>query len=424
MRSIFITAGVLFPVAVIFTHRAIAPAIIVAGLAVALRYDLFRRGSAYFLDRGYWREPLVLAGLFYLGFCIWIGVTGFWAPRAGTAQLALGALAPVLAGGAAVWLALAAEAAVIRRWSKWILAAGVTAVALLLVEAATGGAIRHYIPYTDSSPDRVRDLIGLGRGTTIVVGVSTALVALAYDVTARRFLALILFAAMAIAAAAFPIKANVVALAFAGAAYLIALKWPNGVLVALGALFASALLIALAAVFIPAERVIDVYSSHLPASSAHRLVIWQNAAREALECLPWGCGADFARVIHQRGEQFDMASLAHPLSLLPTHPHSLFLQVWLELGLPGVLLFSAACSFALKALLAAPLSRLEKAAAAGAIAAFTVSALVEFSFWQVWRVSAPLYAALIIAVLYRRRVSTPSFTREVAFETRDVQIRH
>ena len=83
------------------------------------------------------------------------------------------------------------------------------------------------------------------------------------------------------------------------------------------------------------------------------------------------------------------------LPALPIHPHNVFLEIWLELGIPGVILFGAVIVAGTAALLAARLSRWGVAAAAATAVAVFVTAMVETSLWQVWR-----HGAIVIAVLY------------------------
>ena len=88
------------------------------------------------------------------------------------------------------------------------------------------------------------------------------------------------------------------------------------------------------------------------------------------------------------------------LSVSPNHPHNVFLQIWLELGLPGVAATAAFIWFGLSALMRAQLSRAVGAASAGAFVAIVVSVMVEGSLWQVWRLAAMALAASGVALAH------------------------
>jgi O-antigen ligase len=171
---------------------------------------------------------------------------------------------------------------------------------------------------------------------------------------------------------------------------------------ALASVIIGALLLSPLAAYIPAERVIE-NGPPLPLSWLQRLFIWRESARAAFDCLPFGCGPDYARAFKEFVPAIIIPGAPGPLPGLPVHPHNLFLQLWLETGLPGVLLFAAFVYCGADALARAPLSAGEKAAAAATAAAMLVSALVEMSLWQVWRLAAPALAGLFIALAVQRR---------------------
>jgi O-antigen ligase len=85
---------------------------------------------------------------------------------------------------------------------------------------------------------------------------------------------------------------------------------------------------------------------------------------------------------------------------MPTHPHNAFLQVWLELGIPGVAALALLIYFGMTTLTRARLSKAVTAAAAGAFAAIMVSLTVEASLWQVWRLAAMGLAASGVALAH------------------------
>ncbi|MDE1145480.1 MAG: O-antigen ligase family protein [Azospirillaceae bacterium] len=77
--------------------------------------------------------------------------------------------------------------------------------------------------------------------------------------------------------------------------------------------------------------------TRMPFSFRHRIEIWDVAARRILEKPLLGWGLDSSRHIPDEGE----VSKFHPeSSIIPLHPHNLFLQILLELGVAGGLLYA------------------------------------------------------------------------------------
>src|SRR5690606_28261313 len=72
----------------------------------------------------------------------------------------------------------------------------------------------------------------------------------------------------------------------------------------------------------------------LPNTTRYRIQIWWFVSERIYEHPILGWGFDAARYIP------DMGVTPYPgkEAVIPAHPHQVFLQAWLELGLPGVLL--------------------------------------------------------------------------------------
>jgi O-antigen ligase len=76
------------------------------------------------------------------------------------------------------------------------------------------------------------------------------------------------------------------------------------------------------------------FHTDIAASGDYRLYIWDFAAHQTLKHLPFGIGIDGSRSL----QQGDATAPFLDGDLLPIHPHNVPLQIWLELGFPGVLL--------------------------------------------------------------------------------------
>ena len=133
----------------------------------------------------------------------------------------------------------------------------------------------------------------------------------------------------------------------------------------------------------------------LPPSWHQRLAIWEASGQAIQGCLPFGCGADYSRALKESWAMIEIPGSPILVSTMPTHPHHLFMQLWLELGLPGVLIAVTGVVMSGRAVLAGgKLSTHAIAAGVAIVAAATFSSLVEASLWQVWRLCAVGFAFL------------------------------
>ncbi len=410
--GMFLFCAAFLPLIIPFAHKGPAPMVLLMGLAAATRGEPWRKGVPHFLLHPDLSDPLTRAALALAAFALWMAFSGLWAPRADAPRLALNVAAPLLAGGIIVWEVARrprAESELLARILAW---GAAVSILLLLIEALTGGALRDLAPPADHSFERSRDWKELGRGATVAVAILFGALLLIGRLTKRRIVVAALFAAALIASVIFGVTSNAAAIVLGAAVFAAARLRPGATVMALVWVIIGALFLSLFAVLIPAERVIESGAA-LPISWLQRLFIWRESARAALDCLPFGCGPDYARTFKESVDAVFIPGAPGPLSGLPVHPHSLFLQIWLETGLPGAIAFAVFILNGGFALMRARLSNEEKAAVAATAAATLVSALVEMSLWQVWRLAAPALAGLFIALAVQRRDTTAA-TREPA----------
>lgn len=403
IMAVLIALACLLPVWTALAHRAIAPTLLLMGLAVATRAEPWRLGVAAFLTRPDWTRPLTRAAVFFSAFCAWTAITAIWAPRH-DASLALNIFAPVFAGGAVIWEISRRRPQDASRIGAALAVAGAAAIMLIAFEGVTGGFLRSITPPDDVTLGRTRDMIAVGRGATIIMVTIFGALLLLYRRGVRRAYLVLFFAAALFAALRLEIFSNVAGMLLGAFVFAAALSRPRLATILFGALMIAMLIFAPLAVLVPADRAIEELAGLAPVSWLQRLVIWRTAAEHALSCLPLGCGADYARTIAREGGKIVIPGAAAPLNVMPLHPHNLFLQIWLEMGLPGALLFGGALASAIQALHAARLSALEKAAVAATAAGFFVSAMVEASLWQVWRLCVPMLAGAYIAAARQQRL--------------------
>lgn len=383
----------LLPLTVAFGHRGVAPWLLLASIPAFLRGDFWLAAFGALFDKLEPAKPFFAGFLCVVAFCGWIFLSGFWSPR-GMPSLALWVLAPALIGGSVVWFALHLSP----RWAFRLGAAFALSIAagmtVLAFEGATGGALRAALP--PEAPTRAKDAIALGRGVTALV---PALFPAALIVAAiwNRLAATALLALGVAAAVLNDVDANAVAIAAGFVAAVAAFKIKDRIVPVLTGAAIGLLVLSPLAAFIPVETIFDA-ADGAPPSSLHRLAVWRETALRIPEGLPFGFGADYARIWKESAAMVAVPGAARPLSTMPTHPHNLFLQIWLELGFVGVAAMAGFFYFGARVLTAAKLRAPIIAAAAGAFAAILVSVMVEGSLWQVWRLAAMALAAMGVAL--------------------------
>jgi O-antigen ligase len=158
---------------------------------------------------------------------------------------------------------------------------------------------------------------------------------------------------------------------------------------------------------LPTPTTAELHGRYLPSSWSHRIVIWQFAAERIADKPFLGWGLDASRRIPGGREMIPWrmdADARNPegwisqVQRLPLHPHSLALQVWLELGAPGAI--------ALALLLYLLVTRAAVVAGsvdaqAGVVALVFAGMLISnisYGAWQSWWLST-LWLIAAIAIL-------------------------
>jgi O-antigen ligase len=137
---------------------------------------------------------------------------------------------------------------------------------------------------------------------------------------------------------------------------------------------------------------------HIPESAEHRLYIWEFTSHKALIHPVRGWGMDSSRHLAVHATNI----LLRGKSPLPLHPHNSILQLWLELGLAGVLIFAAFMAslfYTVKHSLTTPL---DKAIAVSSLTAYMVIGFTAFGIWQEWWLSAGFLLTLSLVILNKK----------------------
>jgi O-antigen ligase len=360
-----------------------APAAGVAGgLALAPLLALFGAIGAP------WTRPRTppWLSLIVLAAATWAALSIFWSPGPRPEQ-ALKILATAAAGSAFV-AGAAGLGSPARPMARAAMVAGVLMLALLLgIEAWFN------MPITRAAqPTAPTGLIERNPGRGVLLLELFGFAALAalrnYPRGLRWGLGLALLAAMAVLSLQFGMDANAVAAVLGLAAFAIGYAAPRLAPRLIAFVLAGWMLAAPWALLALAE-VTEALAVRLPASWGMRVHIWNYAAARIAEKPVFGWGLDSSRTF---GAEQSLGDLRFPA--IPLHPHNLSLQIWLETGAVGALVFAAA--IAASGVAAARAIGAQRAPAAAAVASFAIIGFawnVSYGAWQEWFMATPFIAA-------------------------------
>ena len=249
----------------------------------------------------------------------------------------------------------------------------VVALILLVFELSTDSSFYRMLTGRQNDPDV--PLFRYNRGTT-------ALVVLAWPAAAwlwsreRRGLAVGLIAA-SIAAAAYGDSASALVAGVLAALVAAAAALAPAITLAIGGLAAGLFTVLVPWLLLNLLGWVQPFVEAIPPSVLDRIEIWNHGAKAVLEAPVLGHGIGIMRHLPlPDGSVTGYRHLVKP----PTHPHDAALQIWLELGGVGVVLFAiivwlVSCS--IKAL-DAPW----RAAAIAVGAGIIFTAMVSYGLWQ------------------------------------------
>jgi O-antigen ligase len=148
----------------------------------------------------------------------------------------------------------------------------------------------------------------------------------------------------------------------------------------------------------------QAYARYLPFSWQHRLHIWRVIADHTLEAPIIGNGAGYnIHIRHHLGAPvpFYVDGKLETMQLIFEHPHSSFMQIWMEAGLVGAALAAAGLTALAIRLQRLPLDRPALAVAAGTLASWFIVAATDFEAWET-RWTNVVWGVLAITVLVIR----------------------
>jgi O-antigen ligase len=377
-------AAALAPVIGTLEPLGLAPLLVAAAVAALV--------SRLIHDRDRPWQPVPVIALFAAFAALGLA-SAIWAYDPGAALHKI----PLLAGALACALVLldsisGCDAAERTRVGRRLLAGVIVALGVLLVERVAGFPVRHLEHAT--WPDLHSLLITYNRGATVLAILLWPAAMVLWR--QRRLYAVLLVAAALAILALYTSGASHAAIVIGAIVFGLALVRPR----AISALLMAGMIAYIVGSPLIHDRVIDadnfdlkivnnnLNSSIVPRSGFHRLLIWRFTSQKIAERPVLGWGLESSRYIPGGKSLLDPSEQA-----LPLHPHNGVLQIWLELGLPGVALLTALVGWMLLRVRNAPWPAADKAASLALIAAAFVIINLSYGIWQGWWMAALFFAA-------------------------------
>lgn len=411
---------VLFAILMLIIERS--PPILAALCLLTALASVVRDASARaHLRRIAAQPPVALVLAATAGLCLWMLVTTLWSVAGGeAAQRGARVVLMIAAATSLPLVAAALPAASARsaaRGAAWT--AGI-AIVLLLIETLFGMPLLRgfrYLAHAEiygATPPQ-DPLPGITYGEASILANRLSHIAAVVAIMAGPLAAFMWRAGRPLAAAAVmagaaaglagaateaPFVALLSGVALAGIAFVP--RWWGGVV----AVAVAAVIVAMP---LAAQRlapvVLDLGLAGSDASVAHRLGIWANTAALIAERPLPGYGMEASRVLGRQGRTLDglMPESAVLFQSMPLHPHNAALQVWLELGAMGAMMFAALCGGLVWLATSVPAAPAARAGALAALFSALMIAHVSFGIWQFWWIAALGIAAACIVLIERGR---------------------
>ncbi len=374
-------AAILFFPLLVLVPRGTAALTSVAGLCAA--------GLLLSAGRRRISPTLGLTALLLGSLLLWGALSALWSLHPGRSLTVVARLAGLFALGLALTTATSSMAA--PRRLTWFLVAGMAlGVVIAVVDLVTAGVLGSFFTDRPYRPTRLNQ-----------ASISFAILLLPTGAVLAAIGQTILALLLASAAAA-----TVCALAGTAAKTVLAIGVPMGLLlyrsrprIAHAAAVISVIAIVTAPLtFARLERLpgLGQAADVLKVSAGHRVLIWSFAGDRIAERPLLGWGLDSSRAIHGGLDPIRAGE-----SWMPLHPHNAALQIWLELGVPGVLLFALLAALAWRSLAAAAWPPFFAAAAGSSLTIAFVACFATYGVWQEWWLSVLWFSLFLVRVMAR-----------------------
>lgn len=137
-------------------------------------------------------------------------------------------------------------------------------------------------------------------------------------------------------------------------------------------------------------------------SIIHRVAIWDYTAGFIAERPVTGYGIEAARTLGRDGANLAELVPGHPYAFqaLPLHPHNASIQIWLELGGIGALIFALFLFLMTRTVHAYSTQQVARAALMGGLVVGLAVAHLSYGIWQYWWIASLGMTAAMLALIF------------------------
>ncbi len=394
--SAFVQLGFLslLPIMLVLSHRNVAGMVVFMGVGVVFYPNALRALVRVFRVQNLQAPTPSSVFLWLLLFCAYAALSLLWTPVPERWAWAAKVILFVLLCAAIIWSALTIDEKNGRRL-LWTYVIGVTLACVMLgIEGLTGGLVRDILPPEGLS---AKEIIAAARGSgkTLYLIIPVLLAIMADNAVGarlnpglRQVAPAILLGLLAAAVLLLDLSANVLAFAVACGAAAAGYFRPRVAVQAVFLMTLGALMMTpfLALMLPPIDQLTQIGS--LPASWVQRLIAWRFSIEHIFsgpENFLFGGGLNYSWALTQTSDQVQLPNWSIPLDIMPTHPHNIFLQVWLEFGAVGVSLVAVALAQMLRSIVTNSFTPAASACICAMVAVAFVFVAVEINLWTMWR---------------------------------------
>jgi O-antigen ligase len=379
----------LLPAILALVPRGVVPLAVIAGLCAIGVIAADRSGRWPPAQWAAPRFPVAIFGLLLL----WGGLSALWAIDPARSLLTEIRLAGLFA--AAIVLAAAARSlGDPRRLAFLIIAGAGLGLVVAWCDLGTSGGISRHVTVRPFTPPRLNQ---------IAVWLAILLLPFAALLVCRGRVLLGVAAGLVMGGTVFLLDGTAAKTALALSLPVAALLYLRRGLVARIAAALSVVAVMTAPLTLPLladDPEVLQDADTVKTSLAHRFYIWDFAGKRIAERPLLGWGLDSSRAIPGGKELIRLDQ-----TRLPLHPHNAPLQVWLELGLPGAVLFAALLGWLWLRIATAAWPPLYAAACGGSLAAIYAILSAGWGIWQEWWLATLALAAFAILAMERAAVT-------------------
>jgi O-antigen ligase len=369
-----------------FPLLVIAPRGIAALASVAVLFGLVLLATKS--RQSFWRHFLTVPAALLAVLVLWGAASAAWSPDPLRSLDQAARIAGLVIAAAA--MASAERILAPRRLAGFLLAGFVVAILMATVDLATGGALskpfsdRVYQPAWLNQASDAFAILLLPTGAAMAAG--------------RSRLAGLIFvaigAAMIVSLAGTAAK---VALAV-GALCALLCYYRRGAVARIASLFLVLAVVTAPLTFACGDRISGLVhaADWVKTSAGHRLLIWSFVGDRIAEHPLRGWGLEASRAIPGGSDP-----IRPDQTWLPLHPHNAPLQIWLELGVPGIVPFALLCGWIWLAAGTARWPRLYAAAACGGLATAVLASFATYGVWQEWWQGTLIFSLFMTLVMAR-----------------------